>query len=52
VTGESTLTALTIGDGAAIAPPSGKKLTMTIDGIETAIKAGAFKGTIVFKVIY
>jgi len=49
VTGESTLTALTIGEGAKIAAPQGKKLTMTVDGVDTAIKAGSYKGKIVLK---
>ena len=50
VTGESTLTALTIKDGSVIAAPGGKKLTMTVDGIEKTIKAGECKGKIVLKV--
>jgi hypothetical protein len=49
VTGESSLTALTIGDGASISAAGGKKLTMTVDGAETSIKAGVYKGKIVLK---
>lgn len=50
VTGESTLTALTIGDGAIIKAPAGKTLTMTVDGIEKPVKAGNYKGEIALKV--
>lgn len=50
VTDESTLIALTITDGAAIAAQGGKKVTMTVDSVETPIKAGAYKGRIILKV--
>jgi hypothetical protein len=48
VTGESTLTALTIGEGATITA-AGKKVTMTVDGVVTPIKPGAYKGSITIK---
>jgi hypothetical protein len=51
VTGESTLTALTIGKGAAIKTPAGKKLTMTVNGAATTIAAGTYKGKIVITVL-
>jgi hypothetical protein len=46
----SYLTGLTIADGAAITAPQGYKVTMTVDGTEKAIKAGAYKGKIVLSV--
>lgn len=46
----SYLNSLTIADGASIAAPKGQKVTMTVDGIETAIKAGGYKGKIVLAV--
>ena len=49
VTGDSTLAALTIGEDAAIAGAGGESLTMTVDGMEKEIKAGAYKGKIVLK---
>jgi hypothetical protein len=51
VTGESTLTALTIGNGSAIKAPAGKKLTMTVNGVATPVAAGAYKGKIVITVM-
>jgi hypothetical protein len=50
VTDGSTLTALTITKGAAIAAPGGKKVTMSIDGVETPIKAGTYKGKITLEI--
>jgi hypothetical protein len=41
---------LTIAEGAAIKAPEGKSLTMTIDGVETGIETGAYKGDIVLTV--
>ena len=46
----SYLTSLTIGDGAAITAPQGYSVTMTVDGIGKEIKAGTYKGKIVFTV--
>jgi hypothetical protein len=50
VTGTSYLTSLTIAEGAVIAAPKGSSATMTVDGVETVIKAGAYKGKIVLTV--
>jgi hypothetical protein len=50
VTGDSYITSLTIADGATIAAPAGKKVTMTVDGKKTAIKPGSYKGDIAFTV--
>jgi hypothetical protein len=51
LTGESTLTALNIRDGAVIAAPKGYSVTMTVDGVKTPVMAGAYKGNIVLAVI-
>lgn len=50
VAGDSTLTSLSIGEGAKIAAPAGRTLRMTVDGVETSIKAGTFAGDIEIKV--
>jgi len=50
VAGTSYLTSLNIAKGAVIKAPEGKTLTMTVDGVKTAIKAGAFNGKIVLTV--
>jgi len=50
VTATSYLTSLTIGDGSVIKAPEGSKVTMTVDGVAKAIKAGAYKGNIVITV--
>lgn len=50
VTGVSYLTALTVAEGATIKAPEGYKVTMTVDGIETIIKSGVYKGKIVLLV--
>ncbi len=44
------LSGLTIADGAQIAAPAGKTLTMTVDGRETPVAPGAYAGTIVLTV--
>jgi hypothetical protein len=41
------LGSLTIGEGAVISAPEGKSVIMTVDGVETPIKAGSYKGKIV-----
>jgi hypothetical protein len=46
----SYMTGLTLADGATITAPSGNKVTMTFDGVATAIKAGNFAGAIELKV--
>ena len=50
VTGTSYLTAITISKGAVIEAPKGRKVTMTVDGIEEPIKAGSYRGAIVLTV--
>jgi len=47
VAATTTLSELTIGEGGAVVAPDGRSLTMTVDGVETPIKAGAYKGKIV-----
>jgi hypothetical protein len=47
VTEKTELGAFTITDGAAVNAPEGYLLTMTVDGVETSIKAGSYKGKIV-----
>ncbi|WP_036613018.1 hypothetical protein [Oribacterium sp. P6A1] len=47
VTHDSYLGSLTIEDSASITAPSGYKLTMTVDGKKTDIKAGTYTGKIV-----
>jgi hypothetical protein len=41
------LSELTIADGATVSAPSGYSLSMTVDGVETPISAGSYKGKIV-----
>ena len=50
VTGDSYITALTIADGARIAAPEGKSLTMTVDGRQVPVTAGAYTGAILLHV--
>jgi len=50
VTGTTRLSELTIADGAAIKGPEGYNVTMSVDGVGTAIEAGDFKGDIVLTV--
>ncbi len=40
------LRSLTIAEGASLAAPAGKSLTMTVEGVGTAIKPGTYKGDI------
>jgi hypothetical protein len=49
VTGNSYLTALTIGKGSTVAAPAGQKLAMKVNGKVTPVKAGAYKGDIVIE---
>jgi hypothetical protein len=44
------LTSLTIEEGTSLAAPAGKSLTMTVDGIGTAMKPGTYKGDILLTV--
>lgn len=41
---------LTIAEGTTIKAPDGKSLTKTVDGVETPVKAGTYKGKIVISV--
>ena len=47
VTETANLDKLTIAEGAAITAPKGYSVTMTVDGVETGIKPGIYKGKIV-----
>jgi len=47
VTETTNLDKLTIADGAAVKAPEGYSVTMTVDGVETPIAAGSYKGKIV-----
>ncbi|MBZ5738855.1 hypothetical protein [Nocardioides mangrovi] len=40
VAGTSYLSSLTVGDDASVVAPSGKTVTLTVDGVETAIEPG------------
>ena len=51
VTGTSYLTALEIQDGARVAGADGKSIVMTVDGAETPVKNGNFKGNIEIKIV-
>jgi len=44
------LTGLTIGKGAVITAPEGYDVSMTVDGVETPVAAGAYKGKVVIEV--
>jgi hypothetical protein len=46
VENNTTLSSLTIAEGASIAAPEGKSVTMTIEGIGTATKPGSYKGDV------
>ncbi len=46
----SFLDSLTIAPGAAVTAPAGRKLTMTVDGVTTEIKAGTYTGKITLSV--
>ena len=46
VTGDSWITALTLADGALLAAPEGKTLTMTVNGVKTPAAAGQYAGVI------
>jgi len=43
----TSLKSLTIAEGATVASPKGYNVTMTVDGVERAIKPGSYKGAIV-----
>lgn len=42
----SYITGLSLAEGASVTAPSGKTLTMTVDGVKTAIKPGLYTGKI------
>ena len=46
VTGESYVTSLTLAPGAVLAGAEGKTLTMTVDGAETPVAPGSYRGVI------
>lgn len=50
VTHDSYLSGLTIGAGSKIIAPTGKTLTMTVDGAKTVIAPGSYSGEIVITV--
>lgn len=50
VTGESTLTALTISDGADVKAPTGKRLSMKVNGATVLVAPGTYKGNIIINV--
>ena len=50
VTGTSYLTSLTLAEGAKLQGADGKKVTMTVDGVETPIAAGTYTGNVVITV--
>ncbi len=43
----TTLAALTLGAGASVVAPPGHSLTLTVDGVETPLRAGRYRGRIV-----
>jgi len=47
VTDKSRLASLTIAEGAEINAPNGQSLTMTVGGVNTAIKPGAYKNVVI-----
>jgi hypothetical protein len=47
----SYLTELNVAEGAAISAPQGFSLSMTVEGVTAPIKAGAYKGKIVLRVV-
>lgn len=50
VTGRSYITALTLAEGAKVAAPAGRKLSVTVDGAAVELKAGCYTGKIVLTV--
>lgn len=46
VTGDSRVTALDLAEGTKLNAPEGKKLTMTVNGMETLPAAGRYTGVI------
>ena len=50
VTGTSHITKLVVAEGAAVIAPAGHQLQMTVNGVETKIVPGSFKGRIILHV--
>ena len=50
VTGTSYITSLTLAEGAVLAASEGKQLKLTVDGVETPIAAGTYKGKLALTV--
>jgi hypothetical protein len=50
VTATTTLSELTIGKGAAVTASPGHSLTMTVNGVETAIQSGTYRGKVVLTI--
>ncbi len=50
VTETSYITAITLEAGASVCAPEGRTLTVTVDGVETALTAGSYAGRIVLEV--
>ncbi len=50
VTHDSYLSALTIGDGAAVKAADGQTLSMTVNGVQTPIAPGTYEGEIVITI--
>jgi hypothetical protein len=50
VAATTTLSELTIGQGATVAAPAGHNLTMTVNGVETPLQPGTYKGKVVLTV--
>lgn len=46
VTGECCLSALNYGDGSSITGAAGKTVVMTVDGVETPLRSGKYRGDI------
>jgi hypothetical protein len=50
VTETAKLTAPTVAEGAVIKAPERKSMTMKVDGVETGIRPGIYKGNIILTV--
>jgi hypothetical protein len=46
----TTLESLTLAPGGSVAGPVGRSLTMTVDGVETTLRPGRYRGTVVLTV--
>jgi hypothetical protein len=51
VTDTSYLTRLTVSEDSKLTAPEGSVLSMTVDGMETPVKAGTYKGDVVLSVV-